>query len=114
MRTIKRIIRLLLVCVAIFGMSACGGNAGTNETTAATTAAVKDGGTITVVEGKPITQLDNVREYVGVTGETMELPDLPIHTVKALAGHTRIFPMIVTIRISMCSPARMQRLSSIN
>ncbi len=75
----KRIAILLLVCVMLLGLCACGGGETTPTTTAPATEA-KDSGTVTVVEGEAISQLDNVSEYVGVTGDTQELEGLPAYT----------------------------------
>ena len=78
----KRLISLLLACLLVLGMSACGGGGETTNTPANTTAATqsKDSGTVVVVEGETIAQLDNVGEYIGVTGDTQDLKDLPAYT----------------------------------
>ena len=74
----KKILSLMLICAVLLGLCACGKSA--TETTGAPAtepAPTKPAPTVTVVEGEPIEQLDDVSVYIPVTGTAKALGDLP-------------------------------------
>lgn len=60
----------IIILLMLFGLCACGKDAKKTDGKP----------TVTVVEGQPIEQLDDVSVYIGVTGESKDLGSLPAYT----------------------------------
>ena len=78
----KKIVPLLLACVMLCGLCACGKEEPAPQTTTAAPA-TQPAPTVQVTEGQPIEQLDDVSVYIGVSGTVKELPGLPAYTYSA-------------------------------
>ena len=67
--------KLICIALALLLLCGCGAAPATTETTAAP-AETKPAPTVTVVEGEPVEQLDDVSVYIPVTGEAKTLEGL--------------------------------------
>lgn len=73
----KKSLILLMSCSLLFGLAACGG--GESAAPTETTVPTKPAPTVQVVEGQPISQLDDVSVYIPVAGQPKTLTDLPAY-----------------------------------
>lgn len=80
----KKSVCYILICALALGLCACGSKPAAAATAASKATAApgpaKPAPTVSVVEGQPIEQLDDVSVYIGVNGETQELDALPAYT----------------------------------